>query len=95
MGTTGIIRRMDALGRIVIPKEFRKTLNIEVGDPIEIFIEENCVISRKYHPTFSVDEALDRLCAAIHQEPTLVKDENIRATVYKLECLINKKSKND
>lgn len=41
MKATGIIRRIDDLGRVVIPKEIRQTLKIREGDPLEIFIEDN------------------------------------------------------
>ncbi len=41
MKATGIIRRIDDLGRVVIPKEIRRTLKIREGDPLEIFIEDN------------------------------------------------------
>ena len=49
MKATGIIRRIDDLGRIVIPKEIRRTLKIREGDPMEIFIEgDNRVIFQRY-----------------------------------------------
>ena len=41
MRATGIVRRIDNLGRIVIPKEIRRTMNIREGDPLEIFVEIN------------------------------------------------------
>lgn len=48
MKETGIVRRIDPLGRIVLPKELRKVLNIEEGDPIEIFTDGNMVVLSKY-----------------------------------------------
>jgi transcriptional pleiotropic regulator of transition state genes len=48
--STGIVRRLDQLGRIVLPKELRKTLGINTLDSLEIFVEENTVIFKKYHP---------------------------------------------
>ena len=45
---TGIVRRIDNLGRIVIPKEIRRTMNIREGDPLEIFVEVNEIIFKKY-----------------------------------------------
>ena len=49
MKATGIIRRIDDLGRVVIPKEIRRTLKIREGDPLEIFIEDNdCVCFKRY-----------------------------------------------
>ena len=51
MKATGIVRRIDDLGRVVIPKEIRRTLRIREGDPLEIFTErEGRVILRKYSP---------------------------------------------
>lgn len=48
MKATGIIRRIDDLGRIVIPKEIRMTYGIEDGTPIEIFADSDGIILRKY-----------------------------------------------
>ena len=51
MKATGIVRRIDDLGRIVIPKEIRKTLKIREGDPLEIFTDrEGMVVLKKYSP---------------------------------------------
>ena len=47
MKATGIIRRIDDLGRIVIPKEIRRNLGIHEGDPLEIFLHEDCVCFKK------------------------------------------------
>ena len=54
---TGIIRRIDDLGRIVIPKEIRKTLAISDGDPFEIYTipEEGEIVFRRYTPTENED----------------------------------------
>ncbi|WP_321994804.1 AbrB/MazE/SpoVT family DNA-binding domain-containing protein [Clostridium butyricum] len=51
MKATGIVRRVDDLGRIVIPKELRRVLNIEEGNPLEIYTEGEQVILKKYEPT--------------------------------------------
>ena len=48
MKGTGIVRRIDDLGRIVIPKEIRETMRIREGDPLEIFTENNMVCITKY-----------------------------------------------
>lgn len=50
MKAIGIVRKVDELGRIVIPKELRRTLNIEEGDPLEIFVDGEEVVLRKYEP---------------------------------------------
>ncbi|RBW68047.1 AbrB/MazE/SpoVT family DNA-binding domain-containing protein [Bacillus taeanensis] len=48
MKSTGIVRKIDDLGRIVIPKSIRKHLDIEVKDPIEIFLDTDKIVLRKY-----------------------------------------------
>jgi transcriptional pleiotropic regulator of transition state genes len=50
MKTTGIVRKIDDLGRMVIPVELRKTMNINKKDPMEIFVDGDKVILRKYEP---------------------------------------------
>lgn len=50
MEATGIVRRVDDLGRIVIPKEIRRNLGIHEGDPLEIFLHEDCICLKKYIP---------------------------------------------
>ncbi len=54
MQDTGIIRRIDELGRVVIPKELRKKLRIKEGAPLEIFTQENQMILRKYSPMSAI-----------------------------------------
>lgn len=51
MKATGIVRRLDQLGRIVIPKELRTTLDLKDTDPVEIFTEGDKIILRKYQPS--------------------------------------------
>ena len=67
MKATGIVRRIDDLGRIVIPKEIRKTLKIREGDPLEIFTDREAwtVVLRQYSP------GLERL--AERQSPSMHK----------------------
>src|SRR5699024_11947875 len=48
MKSTGIVRKVDELGRVVLPIELRRTLDISPRDPLEIFIEEETVILKKY-----------------------------------------------
>ncbi len=54
MKATGIVRRIDDLGRVVIPKEIRRTLEIAEGDPLEIFTDrDGGVILKKYKPNMA------------------------------------------
>lgn len=50
MKSTGMIRSIDTLGRIVLPKDLRKTLRIDTETPLEIFTESDTIILRKYRP---------------------------------------------
>lgn len=51
MKSTGIVRKVDELGRIVLPIELRRTLNIDIKDSLEIYVDNSSVILRKYEPT--------------------------------------------
>lgn len=50
MKATGIVRKVDDLGRIVLPIELRRNLNIEIKDPLEIYVEDEYIILKKYEP---------------------------------------------
>ncbi len=50
MKTTGIVRKVDELGRIVLPIELRRTLGIEEKDSLEIYVDENTIMLKKYEP---------------------------------------------
>ena len=67
MKATGIVRRVDDLGRIVIPKEIRRTLRIREGDPLEIYTEKDGgVIFRKYSPMGDLQELAAQMCDSIN-----------------------------
>ena len=53
MKSTGIVRNVDELGRIVIPKEMRTKMDISSSDPIEIYVEEDKIILKKYEESCS------------------------------------------
>ena len=50
MKSTGIVRKVDELGRIVLPKELRQILNIDKKDPLEIFVDNTSIVLQKYEP---------------------------------------------
>lgn len=50
MKETGVVRRLDELGRVVIPKEIRKRLKIKNGDMVDIYTSDDVIILQKYHP---------------------------------------------
>ena len=49
--STGIVRKVDELGRIVLPIELRRTLNIDIKDSIEIYVDNSSIVLKKYEPT--------------------------------------------
>lgn len=51
MKSTGIVRKVDELGRIVLPIELRRTLDIAIKDALEIYVEEGTIILKKYEPS--------------------------------------------
>ena len=50
MKATGIVRKVDELGRVVLPIELRRNLNINEKDPLEIFVDDETIILKKYEP---------------------------------------------
>ena len=80
MKATGIVRRIDDLGRIVIPKEIRRTMRIREGDPLEIFTDNNGdVIFKKYSPIGELSSFAGHYCDALFKasgHPTLVCDKD-------------------
>ena len=51
MKSTGIVRKVDELGRIVLPIELRRTMNIEVKDALEIYVDGDQIVLKKYEPS--------------------------------------------
>ncbi len=56
MKNTGVIRKIDELGRIVVPKEIRKNLNIKSGEDVQIYVEDDKIILKKYQRVLSIKE---------------------------------------
>ena len=80
MKATGIVRRVDDLGRVVIPKEVRRTMRIREGDPLEIFVDsDGCVIFKKYSPLGVLPEAkpMAQSIAKVTGLPCCITDKNI------------------
>ena len=50
MKSIGVVRRIDQLGRVVLPRELRRTLDIEEGQPLEIFVDGEAIVLKKYNP---------------------------------------------
>lgn len=69
MKATGIIRRIDDLGRVVIPKEIRRTLRIREEDPLELFVENNAVVFQKYQPLAINNDIVDTVYTMLRVSP--------------------------
>lgn len=95
MKAIGIIRRMDDLGRIVIPKEIRRLLNLKEGDPMEIFVHEQGVLYKKYDPAKPVKACLDTLKEAVKDEPTLSCADELLKKIAELETLLEQEQSAD
>ncbi len=65
MKSTGVIRRIDELGRIVIPKEIRRHLGIREGENLEIFTEENQIVLKKYSKMLEYGDFSSKLCEIV------------------------------
>ncbi|MFC4410254.1 stage V sporulation protein T [Chungangia koreensis] len=80
MKATGIVRRIDDLGRVVIPKEIRRTLRIREGDPLEIFTDrEGEVILKKYSPISELSDFAKEYAETLYETlgtPTLISDRD-------------------
>lgn len=71
MKATGIVGRIDDLGRISIPKELRKVYGINEGDPMEIYTDEDAIILKKYQPR------IPQCCICGDTEPPLLHIEGV------------------
>ncbi|MGL5973534.1 MAG: AbrB/MazE/SpoVT family DNA-binding domain-containing protein [Oscillospiraceae bacterium] len=69
MKSIGIVRQLDELGRIVLPMELRKTFNIKSKDPLEIYVDGDSIILRKYEPSC--------IFCHSHDDVQIFKDKNI------------------
>ena len=67
MKTTGVIRRIDDLGRIVIPKEIRKNLRIKSGESVEIFVDGDSIILKKFSQIESLENVSVNYVEAFNQ----------------------------
>ena len=80
MKATGIVRRIDDLGRVVIPKDIRRTAHIREGDPLEIFLDDqNGVVFHKYSPLSMNDDVL-------RTAKLMAKFSGIEIAIYDTAC---------
>jgi len=81
MKATGIVRRIDDLGRVVIPKEIRRTLRIREGDPLEIFVDRDGeVILKKYSPIGELGDFAKEYAESLYESTghiTMISDRDM------------------
>jgi len=68
MKATGIVRKIDELGRVVIPKEIRRTMRINNGDPLEIYTNDNQVIFQKYSGVENMVAAVNGMLGSLYRK---------------------------
>ena len=82
MKATGIVRRVDSLGRVVIPKEIRHTLRIKEGSPLEIYTEKDGGVTfRKYSPLGDLQDFAAQMCDSIRRNTGCIAAVSDRDTI--------------
>lgn len=84
MKSTGIVRKVDDLGRVVIPKELRRTLGIDEKDPLEIYMDDGKIILKKYQPNTEKDEVV----SSLKKMAASAKNPNVLETIERAIKLI-------
>ena len=91
MKTTGIVRRVDDLGRVVIPREIRRSIGIREDAPLEIFLHEDCICFKKYIPN-----KLEKVSDAFKELADFAEDEGglrMRTKVSELQKEVEERLK--
>lgn len=89
MKSTGIVRKVDELGRVVIPIELRRTLGIEQKDSLEIYVDEDKIILKKYMPNMTCS-----ITGTVSDDNLSLLDGNLVLSPEGAEQLINEIQKN-
>ncbi|MBR7186550.1 MAG: AbrB/MazE/SpoVT family DNA-binding domain-containing protein [Clostridia bacterium] len=85
MKATGIVRRIDELGRVVIPKEIRRTLRIREGDPLELFTDRDELMLKKYSPIASVERFAEGTAKSLNEQSgylAAISDNDVILAAY-------------
>lgn len=91
MKATGIIRRVDDLGRVVLPKELRRTQDIREGDPLEIFTDGSLIIFRKYDISEDYKALVDRIRTLVSEDKP-DKSAEINAKLDEVLALVKERT---
>lgn len=92
MKATGLVRRLDDLGRMVIPKEMRDTLDIKPGDPMEIMLDKQQLIFRKYQAAENAEEELRRFIRWVAANVPPEKWSDLWPAAKELEAMVSNDS---
>lgn len=84
MINTEIVRRIDELGRVVIPKEIRRTMKIQDGDPLEMYYDNDKLILTKYAPKDDRQDAVDTLREWLRDEELSANMTPIERMTFKM-----------
>lgn len=91
---TGIVRKIDDLGRVVIPREIRRRMNIREGDPLEISIEGNKIAFELYIPSYKYEDYINKIAREISEDDEFTDEkakvlELLNEAAYVLRTLQN------
>ena len=87
MKTTGIIRRIDDLGRVIIPKEIRKTFNIEEGEPLEIYISDDLICFKKHKNETDYHKDITNIIEILSRDYTVESYKKTEVTKKLIEAI--------
>ena len=94
MKATGVVRRIDDLGRIVIPKEIRRNLRIRDGESLEIFVDNNDIVLKKFSIMKNVDEyasnLVDSLYSLLKKSVVITDSDSVIACSSDVKGILNK-----
>lgn len=86
---TGIVRKMDQLGRVVLPMELRKTMDINEGTPLEIYVDGGMILLRKYDAADALNEMVKRMKTRAIDETTGSRRAQIVEKLGEISELLN------
>ena len=87
MKATGMVRKVDDLGRVVLPKEIRTNLGIDVGVPVEFYVDGDLLIIKKYDAAGSVEELVAKLEYEIRMKEHLLTPKQMAKLNKKIQEL--------
>ena len=88
MKATGIVRRVDDLGRIVIPKEIRRQLGVSENTPMELFLEDKSLVIRKYETNNCIKDRLDEFKSVFYESKEDLDSETAKAIEVHINALL-------